>query len=148
MFTVERFSTVLKNHSLKATPQRLAVHEAMLELGHASAERVAQYVRTKMGGNVSTVSVYSILSRMSELGVYGKCLSYDNKMYFDAEPAAHVNLYDTVRHEFRDIDDPRIIAAVADHFKGRRFRGFSVDGVSIQLLCHPTNRAGGKLKKK
>ena len=33
--TLEEFKQLLKKHSLKATPQRLAVHEAMIVLGHA-----------------------------------------------------------------------------------------------------------------
>ena len=39
---MDRFKSVLKRYSLKATPQRLAVHEAMLSLGHASADQVRE----------------------------------------------------------------------------------------------------------
>ena len=38
--TIQEYRNLLKQHSLKATPQRLAVHEAMIELGHASADMV------------------------------------------------------------------------------------------------------------
>ena len=148
MVSSERFAAVLKNHSMKATPQRIAVHEAMLELGHASADEVASYIRTKMGGDITTVSVYNILSKLSEMGIYNRCLSMDSRMYFDANTEKHVNLYDTVRHEYRDIDDAAIVALVENHFKGRRFRGYSVDGVRINLLCHPTQRAGRQKKLK
>ena len=38
---MEDFKHLLRRHSLKATPQRMAVHEAMMELGHASADMVS-----------------------------------------------------------------------------------------------------------
>ena len=40
--TMEEFKALLKKHSLKATPQRLAVHEAMMSLGHACADMVTE----------------------------------------------------------------------------------------------------------
>jgi len=35
--SIEEFKSLLKGNGLKVTPQRLAVHEAMLRLGHACA---------------------------------------------------------------------------------------------------------------
>ena len=43
---LEEFKAILKKHSLKATPQRLAVHEAMMELGHASADMVTEVIKS------------------------------------------------------------------------------------------------------
>ena len=42
---VEEFKRLLKKHNLKATQQRIAVHEAMLALGHASADMVTDTIR-------------------------------------------------------------------------------------------------------
>ena len=44
---IEEFKQLLKKHSLKATPQRLAVHEAMMSLGHASADMVTEVISQK-----------------------------------------------------------------------------------------------------
>ena len=38
--SIEEFKSLLKGNGLKVTPQRLAVHEAMLRLGHACADMV------------------------------------------------------------------------------------------------------------
>ena len=72
---MDRFKSVLKRHSLKATPQRLAVHEAMLSLGHASADQVCE-----------------------------------------------------------------LLEMVESRIKSKRYRGYKVDGVDIQIICHPTTR--------
>ena len=147
MMNVDQFGAALRNHGLKATPQRVAVHEAMMELVHAGADTVARYVRGKMGRDITVVSVYNILTLLSSLGIYGRRMSMNNKMYFDIEPKRHIHLYDTVLSDYRDIPDDGILSVVENHFKGRRFRGHSVDGVEIQLLCHPTRRVAGKKKK-
>ena len=59
--TIEEFKKVLKKHDLKATPQRLAVHEAMISLGHASADMVTEAIAAKGTTKVTVASVYNIL---------------------------------------------------------------------------------------
>ena len=59
---MEEFRILLKKHSLKATPQRLAVHQAMMNLGHASVDMVTEHVLAT-GTKVTTASVYNILSQ-------------------------------------------------------------------------------------
>ena len=54
---MDRFKSVLKRYSLKATPQRLAVHEAMLSLGHASADQVREWLADHGGTRVTVASV-------------------------------------------------------------------------------------------
>ena len=41
---MEEFRVLLKEHGLKSTHQRLAVHEAMMRLGHASADMVTEEI--------------------------------------------------------------------------------------------------------
>ena len=45
--TMDGFRAALKSKGMKATSQRLAVHEAMLELGHASADMVTDWISDK-----------------------------------------------------------------------------------------------------
>ena len=72
---IETFKTSLKRHGLKATPQRLAVHEAMMKLGHASADMVTEEIRKNGTTKVTVASVYNILSNLALLGIYDHRLS-------------------------------------------------------------------------
>lgn len=137
---MDEFREVLRRHSLKATSQRLAVHSAMMELGHASADMVADEIGRQGGHRVSVASVYNILSQLALLGVYSHRLSANNKMFFDVNTYKHVHLYDSQNHVFKDVNDEELIDLVESRLKGRRFRGYKVDGVDIQILCHPTTR--------
>ena len=137
---MDRFRSVLKRHSLKATPQRLAVHEAMLSLGHASADQVCELMDSKGGTRVTVASVYNILTQMTLLGIYTHRFSANNKMYFDVNGFKHLHLYDTVNNEFKDVMDDELLEMVESRIKSKRYRGYKVDGVDIQIICHPTTR--------
>ena len=141
---IETFRRILKDKGLKATPQRIAVHETMLELGHASADMVAERLSERDGVRITISSVYNILSSLAELKLYDRRLSANSKMFFDVNTFRHVHLYDTRNNEFRDIIDDELIAAVEAHFKERNIKGFKIDGVDIQLMCHPTRKSRKK----
>ena len=134
-----QFRRMLGEKGLKATPQRLAVHEAMIALGHASADGVAQYL-AEQGTPVAPATVYNILSALADLKIYGRCSGRSNKMYFDARAGRHLHLYDTRSEAWRDLDDEELLSWLEAHFKGRRFRGYKIEGFEVQLLCRPTRK--------
>lgn len=135
-----RFKDILKEKGLKATPQRLAVHEAMLKLGHASADMVAEQMESAGFTRITIASVYNILSTLADLRVYSRRMSSNNKMYFDVNTFKHLHLYDRTCNEYRDVLDDELVGLVESRLKGRRFRGYIVDHVDIQIVCHPTRR--------
>ena len=135
---LEEFRALLKKYSLKATPQRLAVHEAMLRLGHASADMVAEAVKKNGTSKVTVAPVYNILSQLALLGIYDYRLSRTNKMFFDVNTFNHLHLYDTVNNTYKDVIDDDIFGTVLSKISHKRFRGYKIDGVDIQILCHPT----------
>lgn len=136
----EDFKAILKKFSLKATPQRLAVHSAMTELGHASADQVSGWIEQNVGGHTTVASVYNILTQLALLGVYSHRLSANNKMFFDVNTHKHMHLYDCVNHEYKDVMDDELIAFVENRLKSKKFRGFKVDCVDIQIVGRPSTR--------
>ena len=137
---IERFRKALKNRSMKATAQRIAIHEAMIALCHASADMVREHIEENSGTKVTTASVYNILTQLSDRGIYSRRLSSNNKMYFDVNNSKHVHLYDTVNHEFKDVADEELHDMIEGKLRKRRFRGYKIDGVSVTISCHPTHR--------
>ena len=107
---IEQFKTALKAHSLKATPQRLAVHEAMLALGHASADMVTEEIRKNGNTKVTVASVYNILTNLAMLGIYHYRLSSNN------------------------------MEMVENYLSRKRYRGYSIDHIDIQLVGRPTKK--------
>ena len=134
------FTTQLKRHRMKATRQRLSVHEAMCALGHASADQVAEWLSKDPENNVSVASVYNILTQLADARIYARRFSANNKMYFDVNTDCHIHLYDRENHRWRDLVDEELSELVAAHLKRRRFKGFAVEDIDIQLVAHPTKK--------
>ena len=137
---LEEYKLLLKKHSLKATPQRLAVHEAMMSLGHACADMVTESIKEKGTTKVTVASVYNILTHMAMLGVYDYRLSANNKMYFDVNTFKHIHLYDHENHIFKDVVDDDLIALIESHLMRKKIKGYKIEGVDIQIVAHPTKK--------
>jgi len=138
--TLDDYRRALKSKGLKATPQRLAVHTAMMEFGHASADMVHSLLKSRDGRCPSVATIYNILSQMALLGIYKHRLSVGNKMFFDVNTSRHLHLYDTVNNEYKDVSDEELMDLIDNHLKGRKFKGYKVDAVDVQILCHPSRR--------
>ena len=91
MPSLDEFRSRLKRHGLKATRQRLEVHEAMMALGHASADMVTEEIARRGIVKVTVASVYNILSQLADLKIYSRRLSSNNKMYFDINSFRHMH---------------------------------------------------------
>ncbi len=136
--TVEEFRELLKKNGLKVTPQRVAVHEAMLKLGHACADMVTAEILNVKKAKVTVASVYNILTLLSLLGIYHHRLSENNKMYFDVNTFKHFHLYDTMNHTFSDVIDEDLYDQIETKLLARRFKGYKIDGIDVQILAHPS----------
>ena len=137
---IEEFMTILRKHSLKATPQRIAVHEAMMSLGHACADMVTESIKEKGTAKVTVASVYNILTQMASLGIYHHRLSSNNKMYFDVNTFKHLHFYDKDNHTFRDVIDDDLVSLIEAHLSRKRVKGYKIEGFDIQLIGRPTRK--------
>ena len=50
----------------------------------------------------------------------------------------HIHLYDSVNNEYKDIMDEELVELIEFKIKNKRYRGFKVDGIDLQVICHPT----------
>ena len=137
---MEEFKVILRKNSLKASPQRLAVHEAMMSLGHASADMVTEAIKEKNTAKVTMASVYNILTQMAMLGVYHYRLSSNNKMYFDVNTFKHIHFYDHENHAYKDVIDDELVAMIESHLARKRFKGYKLESIDIQLVGRPTKK--------
>ncbi|MBQ9462096.1 MAG: transcriptional repressor [Bacteroidales bacterium] len=137
---METFRKLLKQHGLKATAQRIAVHGVMMEMIHATAESVYDKIKNDGSCKITQSSVYNILTSLADEGIYGRRLSANNKMYFDINSYRHAHLYDTRNHVFVDVEADEMLASAEQGLKRRRFRGYKIDDFEVLILCHPTRK--------
>lgn len=141
---MDDFKSALKKHGLKATSQRLAVHEAMMNLGHASADMICSYILEKTSSKVTTASVYNILTQLAQAGIYRHRMSANNKMYFDVNTGKHIHLYDLSNHTFRDLPDDDFSDLIFTKLGRKRFKGYKIEAVDVQILIRPTHKKSPK----
>ena len=138
--TFEEFRSMLHKHGLKATPQRLAVHGAMMELVHASADMVSEKIAADGQAKITQASVYNILSQLAMCGIYRNRLSINNKMFFDVSNSKHLHMYDMARHTFRDLAGDDNFNLWQESLGKRRFRGYKVEAVDVVILARPNKK--------
>ena len=61
-------------------------------------------------------------------------------MFFDVVSLSHVHLYDRENHTYRNVVDEELALLVNAHLKRRKFKGFSVEDIDIQLIARPTRK--------
>lgn len=135
---------VLAGRGMKATAQRLAVHRAMCALEHAAPDDVASYIKSELGASISTASIYNILSQFADCGIYSRRMGQNGMMQFDAVRDNHLHLYDRTTGEHVNVSDDGMLSQIEASLKGRRFRGYKVEYVDVQIVCRPTRRKTGK----
>ena len=89
---------MFKSKGIKATPQRVVVYKALMELKHPCAEEVIEQVRSKTP-LVSVATVYNVLEFFFKSGLINKVLTGDNRMYFDVDVHEHHHLYCSNKHD-------------------------------------------------
>jgi Fe2+ or Zn2+ uptake regulation protein len=112
----------------------------MISLGHASADMVTEAIQAKGTTKVTVASVYNILTQLAMLGVYDYRLSSNNKMYFDVNTFGHMHFYDKENHLFKDVIDDDLLALIQSHLGRKRFKGYKVESIDIQLIGRPTRK--------
>lgn len=137
---IDTFRQLLQQKKLRATEQRLAVHRAMMALGHASADSVEGFLRQTENVKIAVASVYNILTQLADEGIYSRRYSSNNKMYFDVDSGSHLHIYDTRNNEFKNVMDNELNEFIKNILRKHRFKGYKVDSVDIQFICHPTRR--------
>ena len=127
-------SDLLKQKGLKATPQRIAVYDAMRELGHASADDVRQSIGSAGQMDITVATVYNVLQSLTEAGLLHRRLSANNKMYYDITMKDHCHIYDESTHTITDFNDSGLMEVVNEYIRKKRISNFDLNYVDIQLM--------------
>ena len=101
---------------------------------------VASHVAANTKVKLSQASVYNILAQLALCGIYRHRMSAGNKMYFDVNNMRHIHMYDIVNNTYRDLPTDEIQDLLAEKLSKKRFRGYKVEGVDIQIIVRPTKK--------
>lgn len=87
----EREPVFLREHGLRATPQRALVIEALTHLSHPDAEAVFAYAQRSQS-RMSLATVYNVLDKLREAGLV-VMLELHGRRYFDMRLEGHDHVH-------------------------------------------------------
>lgn len=120
--------------SLKVTPQRIAILEAIISLdNHPTAENVIEYIRVN-NPNIATATVYKVLDALVENGLIKKVKTERDIMRYDAVIESHHHLYCSDSDRIEDYLDPELNEILEKHFKGKFVPGFQIEDIKLQII--------------
>jgi Fur family peroxide stress response transcriptional regulator len=113
----EENSQKLKEAGLKVTPQRLAILEAVYDLGnHPTAENIIEYIRSAHPG-VATGTVYNVLDVLVENKLIRRVKTDKDAMRYDGILDSHHHLYCAETDRIEDYFDEELDHALQSYFR-------------------------------
>lgn len=130
----------LKEKNLKITPQRIAVLEAILELGnHPTAENIIESIKMNHP-NIAIGTVYKILEIFVDNGIVKKVKTDKDIMRYDAILEKHHHLYCVESDRIEDYYDDELNQLIEKHFKKKKIENFNIEDIKLQIIGNFTNK--------
>ena len=130
----ELLRNMLKEKSLKVTPQRMAILEAIMNVkNHPSAENVVDYIR-KNHPNISIATVYKVLDVLVDNHLIGRVKTDKDVMRYDAILESHHHLYCSESDKIEDYFDDELNNMLQEYFKKKEIPNFKVEDIKLQII--------------
>jgi Fur family peroxide stress response transcriptional regulator len=129
----EENSQKLKEAGLKVTPQRLAILEAVYDLGnHPTAENIIEYIRSAHPG-VATGTVYNVLDVLVENKLIRRVKTDKDAMRYDGILDSHHHLYCAETDRIEDYFDEELDHTLQAYFRQKEIPGFEIRDIILQV---------------
>ena len=104
MSSREKIADTIRMSGHRATPQRVAIYEALWKAGsHPSVSDIHEYA-IKTDPSISLATVYKTLQLFSEIGLVREMSSRDGSTRYDPDTEFHINLVCTKCGKVEDFD--------------------------------------------
>lgn len=123
-----KYGNLLKQHHLKATPQRIAIIDVMQHTGHISIEELYNAVREKFA-SISLATLYKNIHSMMDARLIREVKISGSKTKYEVDKGSHAHLICKQCSELKDIDvDPLALLQ-----KSMAMSQYKMDDVSIVI---------------
>ncbi len=125
-------AALIREKGIKATAQRIAVYNAISELGHCSAEEVATKVRCDYP-SITIATVYCILDSFDHCGLIARLSTPSGKIHYDVTAHPHHHIYHS-DGMITDYEDKELAEYLNRYFAGKKINNQDIKGVKLQLF--------------
>ena len=126
--------SLLEQHGILPTPQRIEVAEILLERPqHLSAEQILERLK-QTGSRVSKATVYNTLNLFGERGLVRELMVDPERKFYDSTTRAHHHFYNVDTGELVDIPDEQV------RFADLPLLPEGTESESVEVLIRVRNR--------
>ena len=130
----DKIRDLLKERSLKITPQRIAVLEAVIELGnHPTADNIIESIKVNHP-NIAVGTVYKTLETFVEKGIIKKVKTDRDIMRYDAVLDKHHHLYCLESDRIEDYYDDDLNKVIEVYFENKKIKNFKIENIKLQII--------------
>jgi Fur family peroxide stress response transcriptional regulator len=131
---VDDILKILRDNSLKITPQRMAVLQAIHELSnHPTAENIIGYIK-QTNPNIATGTVYKILDTFVQKGIITRVKTDRDIMHYDSITENHHHLYCHESDRIEDYFDQELNSILEEYFKQKSIPNFNIEDIKLQII--------------
>ena len=131
--TTDEIRHKLADKGLKVTPQRIAILDALYQLGnHPTAENIIELIH-KQNPNIASGTVYKVLDTLISNNLIKKVTTEFGIMRYDAVMEKHHHLYCSECDLIEDFKDEELEGILKDYFSKKKIEGFHIEDFEIQL---------------
>jgi Fur family peroxide stress response transcriptional regulator len=129
----EDYRKMLMEKSLKVTPQRIAILEAIFKLhNHPKAENIIDYIH-KNHPNIATATVYKVLETFVACGLIHRVQTERDIMRYDAILESHHHIYCLDSDRIEDYNDDELNQLLAEYFDKKAIPNFKIENLKLQI---------------
>lgn len=119
---------------LKITPQRLAVLEAVIELGnHPTADKITEFIK-RNHPNIAVGTIYKTLETFVEKKLVRRVKTDKDFMRYDAILEKHHHLYCAKSDRIEDYYDEELNKLLERYFKNKKLDHFTIEDIKLQIV--------------
>lgn len=133
MMEVDDIRQILKDYDLKVTPQRIAVYQALYELGHPYAEDIINYVRQN-NPNISVATIYNTLEHFEQKNLLFKLETCHDKMRYDCGMHKHYHICNPEEDKMEDYHDPELHALIQKYLANKHQTQIKVRDIRLLII--------------
>jgi Fur family peroxide stress response transcriptional regulator len=141
MSSREKIADTIRKHGHRATPQRIAIYEALWKAGsHPSVSDIHEYA-IKKDPSISLATVYKTLQLFYEMGLVREMGFRDGSSHYDPKTDFHINLVCDKCGKIEDFDCVSIedIVPNLDEKAGFEAQSFNFE---VRGLCSSCRESG------
>lgn len=142
---MQALRTLLQEHGLKATHQRMVILDAAMKLtNHPSVEQLYEEVRVH-NPSLSIGTVYKTLASLESAGLLRKIESIDGQLRYDSKTKDHHHIYCTDTQEIMDFEDPELTLLLEQYIQRKRIHNLTIQHISLHITGVKTSPDEGVL---